>query len=347
MKLTRISSDLASEDRVVRPNQVLWLSWITATRNKSLARVLGVPLVEMKTKKRGLARYIFLTYRTVSLIFRSNARVFVVTNPSVVLAAMMVIYGKLSKNIIVCDTHNVSVIPDTNYKEILQPICNFILKNSDFSILTNNNLVSMAEAMGGSAIAIPDPLPLGFQSVPMMFSGTMVVLCICSWAEDEPIDEIFAAGHYLLAQHPDIQIRITGNPQKRGPTPENLPDNVVLTGFLSDDDFHAQFGQADAIMDLTDREHCLVCGAYEGVAAGRPIIITDSAVSREVFYKGAIYTKNIGRSIANSILQAKLERVKLEEDITMLASEMKKREQITSSVFFSAIAEATAKRGYQ
>ena len=179
-----------------------------------------------------------------------------------------------------------------------------------------------------------------------MFKGTTVVLCICSWAEDEPIDEVFAAGHHLLAQNQDIQIRITGNPEKRGPIPKNLPANVVLTGFLSDDDFHRQFAQADAIMDLTEREHCLVCGAYEGVAAGRPIIITDSAVSREVFYKGAIYTKNTGQSIANSILEAKLGRVKLQEDITMLANEMKKREQEVSSVFFSAVAEAMAAKEY-
>ncbi len=243
-----------------------------------------------------------------------------------------------------CDTHNVAIISDSNYGVILQPICNFIIKNADILIFTNKNLVEMAEAIGGNAIAIPDPLPQDFHPTPIISKGTMLVLCICSWADDEPIDQILLAGQHLLAQDPNIQIRITGNPQKRGPTPLNIPANIVLTGFLSDDEFHQEFARADVIMDLTDREHCLVCGAYEGVAAGRPIIITDSAVNREVFYKGTVYTKNTGSSIAQSISYAKIEQVRLEAGITMLATEMRKREQFASNVFFSAVAGIMAKK---
>ena len=69
-------------------------------------------------------------------------------------------------------------------------------------------------------------------------------------------------------------------------------------------------------------QNCLVCGAYEAVALGKPLILSDTYALRNYFYKGAIYTENRAHSIANSICQAIDAREKLEKKVRELRNEL-------------------------
>jgi glycosyltransferase involved in cell wall biosynthesis len=80
--------------------------------------------------------------------------------------------------------------------------------------------------------------------------------------------------------------------------------NVEFTGFLPDDEYWALLESVDLVVDLTYRDDCLVCGAYEAVARGKPLVLSDTAALRGYFSAGAVYTANTAEDIERALQQA-------------------------------------------
>ncbi|MBK7703388.1 MAG: hypothetical protein IPI34_11085 [bacterium] len=49
---------------------------------------------------------------------------------------------------------------------------------------------------------------------------------------------------------------------------------------------------AAVVVVLTEDSDCLVCGGYEGIAAGRPTVLSDTPALRACFGEAAIYSKH-------------------------------------------------------
>lgn len=94
---------------------------------------------------------------------------------------------------------------------------------------------------------------------------------------------------------------MTGDYDKKRINPGDLPKNVVLTGFLPEKDYVSMLHSVDATIDLTNRENCLVCGAYESIAAGKPMVLTKTRALMEYFNQGAVYVEHTTESITNGI----------------------------------------------
>ena len=75
-------------------------------------------------------------------------------------------------------------------------------------------------------------------------------------------------------------------------------------------------------MDLTTRDNCLVCGAYEGVAAGKPLILSDSRATREYFSRGVVYTDNTPESIERCLREALADRSRLAQEVAQLRTRL-------------------------
>ena len=80
-----------------------------------------------------------------------------------------------------------------------------------------------------------------------------------------------------------------------------MPRNVRFTGFLAEQDYWDLLRGADGIIDLTLKPNCLVCGAYEALAVGRPMLLSDNAASMELFGDGATYTDNTPQGIRSAV----------------------------------------------
>jgi len=100
------------------------------------------------------------------------------------------------------------------------------------------------------------------------------------------------------------------------------PPNVVFTGFVPDEDYVGMMKACDVVVDLSTREDCLVCGAYEAVAAGRPIVLSNSPINRTYFSQGVVYTDNTPDGIAESIRCALTHRRRLEAEIRLLRTDL-------------------------
>lgn len=293
-----------------------WFTWEIQPRNKSMARALGVPLYELICKKPRARKYGVLIVRTLRIIFLHRIKIIFAQNPSIVLSFLVVLIGLLSRKKVIVDAHNSGIYPLEGRSAILNRLARFIIRNSDMTIVSNQHLAKVVSAWGGVPFVLPDPIPSISHSVPMGSgeNDESFVLFICTWAADEPYYEVIAAAKQI----PDVSIFITGNFKNKLSTEliSELPSNVRLLGFVSEEDYIHYFSSALAAIDLTTRENCLVCGAYEAAALGVPAILSESLVNRELFNEGFVYTENHADGIAHAIKKVIADRQPLKDAIS-------------------------------
>jgi hypothetical protein len=136
------------------------------------------------------------------------------------------------------------------------------------------------------------------QGEPYPMEGKWKIAVTCTYAEDEPLEQIFAAAEFL----PEVNFYLTGNPHKLPPRLlERKPPNCTLTGYLSYEGYVGLLRGADAVMDLTTRNHTLLMGGFESVSLGKPLITSDWPILKEYFSSGAVYVDNSAEGIAAGV----------------------------------------------
>jgi len=79
-------------------------------------------------------------------------------------------------------------------------------------------------------------------------------------------------------------------------------------GYLPEEDYVQMLLSVDVIVELTTRQDCLVCGAYEAVAAGTLLIVSDAEVLRRQLSSGTLFTDNTSEDLAGKINTAILSK---------------------------------------
>lgn len=299
----------------------IWITWENQRRNHSLSSELKAKLFQFDFKGNRIARYAKSIAYTLVTFAREKPKIIFVQNPSFVLAFLAVNYGRIKKIPVVVDAHNAGVYPFDGKYSLLTKIAKYLFRHAALTIVTNRALSDYVEHSGGAAIVLPDPLPVfKHHKSSIALSGKHNVLFICTFANDEPYMEIIEAGKKLDG---DISIYITG--RYKGDIEkfkENLPKNVFLTGFVPEEVFIDYLHSVDIILDLTTRENCLVCGAYEAVAAEQILIVSDTQILRQYFHKGTIHTENTSTEIAKNIEYALKNNLKLAHDVKDLKRQL-------------------------
>ncbi|MET0066813.1 MAG: hypothetical protein ABW076_10775 [Candidatus Thiodiazotropha sp.] len=201
---------------------------------------------------------------------------------------------------VVIDAHNAGVYPFEGRVAWANRWAGFLFRNAFLTIVTNDSLKQYVNSRGGCASILPDPFPEIEVGEIAKLKGRLNFLLICTWAEDEPYEEVIQAFSKLPD---DMVLYVTGNDKgKAAGLPFEIPPNVILTGFISNQEFDQLLVSSDCIIDLTKREDCLVCGAYESISVGKPLILSDTKVLRAYFEDAAQYTENDTDSIVQSVL---------------------------------------------
>jgi hypothetical protein len=166
-----------------------------------------------------------------------------------------------------------------------QLLTRWIMRTADLVIVTNEELEEIVKKMGGAPVVLPDPLPnLGILDSDVQvqpLSKRDYVLVICTYAADEPSRRWCRAAGRLSHS---VDFVFTGNREKgllrMG---RLLPENVHLAGYLPESQFINGIANSLCVLDLTLKPHCLVCGAYEALALGKPAILTSSPAAQRLF----------------------------------------------------------------
>lgn len=283
----------------------VWLTWEFQRRNESLSALLGAKLYRVLTPGNGIVRYLVLACKTIRVLASENPSIIFSQNPSMFLSLLSVLYGRLRRAKVVVDAHNVGVLfehRNPGIQKIGQQINDFIMRSAYLIIVTNAPLAKYVEERGGRAYVLPDPFPF-FEAVERKeLEGKYNILSICTFAADEPYCEVIEAAKRIEGLCQGIHLYMTGN-EKKSRYVGDVPGNITLTGFLPDREYVNLLFSADAVIDLTYRENCLVCGAYEAISAGKPLILSDTLALRGFFENSAVYTQPRCDDIVRNIIE--------------------------------------------
>ena len=298
----------------------IWITWEKQRRNHTLSKALNAQLFQFDLKLNRFVRYPFLLLRTLFTFIKEKPILIFVQNPSMVLTLFAINYGKLFNIPIIVDAHNAGINPFEGTKWWANRIVDYLIREATITIVTNKYLEEHVYRKGGQPFILPDPIP-SFPSyynleIKKKLKGKHNIFYICTYAKDEPYLEVIKAARLFKN---DIYIYISGNSKgKARKFKDILPPNIILTGYLHEKEYFELLCSCDVIVDLTTRKDCLVCGAYEAIAVEKPLIISDSEISRHYFNKGVLYTDNTCVNLAEQINKAIINISSLREEIRTL-----------------------------
>ena len=283
-------------------NNTLWITWEEQRRNYGIANALGVDRFEViLSKHKGIRRYIECLWKTFK-IFRQEheLKTVICQNPSFILALFTVLMKNVLNYTAIVDAHNGGLGLYTKSR-IMKWIARFLQKHADYTIVTNEALKAVVESNGGRGIVVPDRIPqISAPSSLFTFEREHNFLFICTYAADEPYEEVFKAAMQLGSKY---CIHVTGNAPNEILEKWKWCDNIKFLGRVTWEDYEKYLFSVEGIIDLTTRENCLVCGAYEAIAAETPLILSKTKALQEYFgIDGVHYTTNTHEDLAQQIM---------------------------------------------
>lgn len=301
-------------------NQIngIWITWEVQRRNHGISASLDYPLYEIESKGIRLKRYFASIAKTFTVLTTDKPDVVVAQNPSIILSITVILLQKFLNYKIIIDAHNGGLFPFEGRSLFLLSIAKWIQRKSDLTLVTNEEMKAVVESNGGSAFVLPDKIP----NVPVptspkkVLNGQGSIAFICTFSSDEPYQNVIEAARLL---NPNIYVHITGK-YKGKVNLSDLPHNVKMRGYLAEIDYWSLLHSVDVVMDLTLREGCLVCGAYEAIAINTPLILSNTKATKKYFNDGCVYVDPSPEGIANGVTYALSNLVRLEDGVKRLKS---------------------------
>jgi glycosyltransferase involved in cell wall biosynthesis len=290
------------------PKRLLWIDWGRHLRSRTLSRRLGVALEEISCDGGRLWRYLRSVRRTVATIQDRRPEVVIATNPSIVLGFLLLLLRKSYGFKLVSDAHYAGVNA-FNEAWLLQRLIDFHNARVDLAVVTNESHARFLSSLGTRAYVCQDPLPdipKAIDSTPTQ--GDRSALLICSFDFDEPYLAVFEAFGRL--QDDGFKLFVSGNYKKAQTDLSRFPW-VHFLGFLPADEYYGYLRSVSMVIDLTTEEDCLVCGAYEALAARKPLIVSRTLALSSYFGDAAVLTENTSEAIRESVLSAFAQRGEL------------------------------------
>jgi glycosyltransferase involved in cell wall biosynthesis len=280
-----------------RATRSLWIEWGDHLRSKTLSLRLGVTLEEISAEGGTLWRYLRSVRKTIATVGNKRPDVVIATNPSIVLGLLLLLLREWYGFKLVSDAHHCGV-KAFNDSRLLQRFLDFHNARADVVIVTNENHARVISSLGTQAYICQDPLPV-IPNAPSFKEATgRSVLLICSFDVDEPYEAVFEA--FSSLQQDGFTLYVSGN-YKKARTDLSRFSWVRLLGFLPREEYYRYLLSATIVMDLTTRDDCLLCGAYEALAAEKPLILSRTTALEEYFGSGVVLTDNTSEAITESV----------------------------------------------
>lgn len=305
-------------EKSTKNNDRIWIAWERQRRTITLSHEFNAKLFILKSEKSKFFRYPELIIKTVKVILQEKPKYVFAQNPSVVLASLVCFLKKAYNFTAIIDRHTNFKLNQRNSKNlkwiIFRYLSNYSLSNADHTIVTNKYLKLLIRNHSRSSSVLPDKIPNLVPSVDRetnSFKSQLTAFFICTFADDEPYRELFAA----FRNFPEICLEVTGNYDSalNQSEIENLPSNIKLLGFVSNRCYVDHLFNCDFTIVLTNQEFTLNCGAYESLAANKPMLLSDTKTIRSYFTFGANYIESNTLEAVRAGVQSIKSELKLRE----------------------------------
>lgn len=290
---------------------VLSLSWIRYHgRSADLAGRVGARAEFISVGRLGqrfavLWRYPMQFAQTVRVLWRRRPDALIVMAPPLPLVALALAWGLRGSRPVVIDAHSAAVIsPRTG-----RPRRRFavLARYADLVLVTRAELAAglancRVAVLDDPPVDVPDAQPDRSRRAELPLRAVFP----CSWYADEPVDDVLAAARLL----PGVEVVLTGNP---GRPIHDLPANVTLTGYLDLPSYWSLLRGADLVLALTNRDNTMQRAGYEALAAGLPLVVSDTNALRDWYGAAAVAAARGGDALAVAITTALTRRSELIE----------------------------------
>ncbi len=299
----------------------MWITWERQRRNLELCKALFCEYNEFNHDNKNIfIRYVLCMSQTIKLISKAKPCVVFGQNPSVLLVLVLALLKKIFGYLLIVDAHNAGIYPLEGKYSFANKSMMRINSLADLVLVTNEKLRSELEESGCNVFVLPDKVPLVTSSSKKRLEGKINILLICNFHDDEPYLEAFEA---MRGTTGDFILYVSGNYSRlAAEVVASLPENVKLIGFVPEQEYEAMLCSVDAVMDLTTRENCLLCGAYEAVGAEKPMLLSRKKALQEYFSKGVVYVDNTAEGIIDGLQKLKRDYPALAQEIVSLKKEL-------------------------
>jgi glycosyltransferase involved in cell wall biosynthesis len=298
--------------------ELVILQWSPSQRRTStLADILAVEphFIFPRPRRRGplaALRYIPSFFSTVQIVLALR--------PSLVIAVLPPFFPALAVECCRLLGRRFTLLYDAHSGAILDgkwrwsvPLLRRLIRRRTTGVIVTNAALAEAAGLRGNVFVLPDPIPAG-PSAPKDPDAARsgYVFVVNTFSPDEPLGELLDAAR----QMPHLQFRVSGRiPKRTASLLATAPTNVTFTDYLSDSDYWAQLRGALVAVVLTSRPMTLLSGAYEALAAGTPLVLSEQAVLVDYFRGPALFTENRARAIAACLSTAIDQRASLSSQI--------------------------------
>jgi hypothetical protein len=257
----------------------------------------------LDTGRHGLGRYLELLMKSVAVLWKLRSSTIIVQSPSIILAGLAVALAPLLRIRVALDAHNEAVQPFTHDLPFTRWLVRYAIKRAHLVIVTNEELATIVDTAGGKSFVLPDPIPAPpVDTDPAVEVQRPRALVICTYALDEPLAVYVEAARRL---NESVEFRITGRPSKRSTELlRNASGNLKVLGYLSHAEYWRELRLSDAVIDLSLKPNCLVCGAYEAIGAGKSPIVSEGISNRRVFGDAATYVENNADALTRAVVDS-------------------------------------------
>lgn len=316
--ILKIGKKIKQKDglRQVNKNKKLWIAWQKHRRTLELNKILCFDLVIYESKLPRILNHPFFLFKSWLLIHFSRPKLLLVQNPSIFLTVLACFLKYLYDYKLIVDAHNAGLSPPMPF---LNRLYAFMQKRANLTIVTNEGLAEIVKSNKGLPFILPDKIPQELLIEKISFKSVKALMYICTFGSDEPWEEVINAAKKF---DNNTLFYITGDFKKVKSLTKKSPSNVIFTGFLPDKEYWGLLCSVNLAIDLTLRENCLVCGAYEALAVGTPAILSDTKALKNYFYKGFVFSRNDKESLISKIREALEMENTLRKEIVELKKEL-------------------------
>lgn len=200
------------------------------------------------------------------------------------------------------------------------PLLRWLSRRAVVTLVASEGALAILQHWQVKSLFLIDGLPNLSQPTGTAGStGTARVAVISGFGPDEPVAEVFAAAR-LLSQ---VTFYLSGDSKRIEPRfLAQKPDNVILTGFLSDSDYTGLLKNVHGLVNLTKSPHLLTCACYEALAMGKPTVVSDWPQIKRYFPRGFIYVHNTPQAIAQGVTKMLDEQAILADEVIATRSEL-------------------------
>ena len=304
----------------------IFIEWSEyGSRTDSLARKVGAePIFIGKVNAHRNIFYSFSTYlpkivKNFIIIKKYKPKIVYISNTNWVIAFVNLVFSNFFGHKLVFDSHSCAF--DHEFIKYPLFLSKYFAKKVSLSVITNESHYNLLTEFGARALIISD-IPFEeklYSNEKLELSPLLNVCYICTYAPDEPYNEVFEAAK----QNKKIKLYVTGDYNKVGINPSNYP-NIQFTGFLSNKDYKKYINNVDIIMTLTTRENTMQRAGSEAISVGKPLITSDTKMLRNYFKSGTIFVTCTSKGINDGFNEAIKNIQMLKVGILKLKEERKK-----------------------